>query len=53
MQYKCTIVINQALNNEYNAKEITTDLFEWVLIDHNQFFTLGKSYYSQNKEYTI
>jgi len=27
MQYKCTIVINQAPNNEYDANKNTTDLF--------------------------
>ena len=40
MQYKCTIVTNQAPNNEYDANKNTTDFFLWVLIDLNQFFTL-------------
>jgi len=29
---------NQALNNEYNAKKITTDLFWAFMIDYNRFF---------------
>jgi len=29
VQFRYSIVINQAANNEYDAKKITTDLFEW------------------------
>ncbi len=53
MQYKCTVVINQAPNNEYDANKNTTDLFLWGLIDFNQFFILRKLNYSQNREFTI
>jgi len=45
MQYKCTVVINQAPNNEYDANKNTTDLFVLALIDLNQFFTLGQLNY--------
>jgi len=38
MQFRCTIIINQARNNEYNAKKITTCLFGDLMIDYNQIF---------------
>ena len=51
VQFTCTIIKNQAANNEYDANKNTKDLFLWVLIDHNQFFTLRTTYYPQNKEF--